>query len=67
LPVEVAQARARRDLAEQSRVSDDRDVRLIARVAERFEAPPPDALRLDATEPPELIAKAILAWLEQIQ
>jgi predicted kinase len=65
-PVEVAQERARRDLAEQSRVSDDRDARLIARVAERFEAPPPDALGLDATAPPEDIAEAILDRLEQL-
>ena len=46
---------------------DDRDERQVAHVAERFEAPPSDALRLDATAPPELIASAILDRLEQLQ
>ena len=66
-PVEVAQARAHRDRVGQGRSPDDRDERLVARVAERFEAPPSDALRLDATAPPETIVKAILNRLEQIQ
>jgi predicted kinase len=66
-PVEVAQARAHRDRLAQGRSPDDRDERLVARVAERFEAPPSDALRLDATTPPELIAKAVLDRLEQLQ
>jgi hypothetical protein len=37
---------------------------VVARVAERFETPPPDALRLDATAPPAEIANAILARLD---
>lgn len=57
-PVDVAQGRAARDLAERHRVPEDRDERLVARVAERFEAPPADALCVDATKTPEEIAKA---------
>ncbi|MEZ5891299.1 MAG: AAA family ATPase [Xanthobacteraceae bacterium] len=65
-PVDVAQARAARDLEQKSRAPEDRDEKLVARVAERFETPPPDALRLDATKPPEEIARAILDRLEQL-
>lgn len=65
-PVDLAQARAAHDLAQQSRAPEDRDERLVARVAERFDAPPADALRLDATGTPEEIAKAILDRLGQI-
>jgi adenylylsulfate kinase-like enzyme len=64
-PVDVAQARTARDLARQSRVPEDRDESLVTRVAERFDAPPPDALRLDATRTPEEIAKAILDGLNR--
>jgi predicted kinase len=65
-PVYVAQARAARDLAERHRAPEDRDERLVARIAERFDAPPADALRLDATRTPEEIAKAILDGLEHL-
>ncbi len=64
-PVDVAQARAARDLAEHHRAPKDRDERLVTRVAARFDAPPPDALRLDATRTPEEIAKAILHRLDR--
>lgn len=59
-PVDVAQARTAHDLVRQSRAPEDRDESLVARVAARFDAPPPDALRIDATRTPEEIAKAIL-------
>jgi predicted kinase len=65
-PIDVAQARAGRDLAEQSRASADRDQETVARVAARFDAPPPEALRLDATATPEDTVKAILARLEDV-
>ena len=63
-PVDVGQARGR-DLAQKSRAPKDRDERLVARVAERFDAPPADALHLDATRMPEEIAKAILDGLDR--
>jgi predicted kinase len=65
-PSDVAQARAARDVADQSRAPADRDERLVARVAERFDAPPPDALRLDATRTPEAIATAIIDRLDEV-
>ncbi|MFY9697866.1 MAG: AAA family ATPase [Rhodoplanes sp.] len=64
-PVDVAQTRAVRDLAERHRAPEDRDESLVARVAERFEAAPADALRVDATKTPEEIAKAILDRLDR--
>lgn len=63
-PLDVAQARAVRDVAEHHRAPEDRDGGLVARVAKRFEAPPADALRLDATRTPEEIADAILDRLD---
>ncbi|MGZ8395049.1 MAG: hypothetical protein ACXW3X_00005, partial [Rhodoplanes sp.] len=65
-PIDVAQARAGRDVAEQSRAPADRDEEMVARVAARFETPPPDALRVDATATPDEIAKAILARPEDV-
>lgn len=64
-PVEIAQARARAEGADHRRAHQDGDgdddaAALIATVAQRFEPPPPDALRLDATTAPEQIAGAIL-------
>jgi predicted kinase len=66
-PVEVAKARATRDIAGQGRALKDRDGDLVARVAGRFEPPPPDALRLDATRTPAEIAQAILARLDDLR
>jgi predicted kinase len=64
-PLDVAQARAVRDVAMHHRAPEDRDEGLIARVAKRFEAPPADALRVDATTTPEEIANAILDRLDR--
>lgn len=64
-PVHVAQARARRDAALTGRPPEDRDAETVVRVAARFDPPPPDALRLDATLSPEALADAILEWLDR--
>lgn len=64
-PVEVAKARAARDIAEQGRAPEDRDGDLVARVAARFDTPPPDVLRVDAMLSPDQIAKAILHRLDE--
>ncbi|MGZ9104257.1 MAG: hypothetical protein ACXW3M_00235, partial [Rhodoplanes sp.] len=63
-PIDVAQARASRDVAEQSRAPADRDQETVARVAARFETPPRDALRVDATASPDEIAKPIIERLD---
>jgi hypothetical protein len=60
-------ANCRRSVTQKSRAPEDRDESLVARVAARFDAPPVDALRIDATRVPEEIAKAILDRLEQFQ
>ena len=60
-PLETAQARARADAAGHRREADDGDATvLIAAVAQRFEHPPVDVLRLDATKAPEEIADTII-------
>ena len=60
-PLEIAQARANADDAGHRRASTDCDAAvLIASVAQRFEQPPADALRLDATRAPEELAEAII-------
>lgn len=66
-PIGVAQTRAGRDAAEGRRTAADRDEHTVARVAARFEAPPADALRLDATRTPEHLARAILSCLARLE
>lgn len=63
-PLDIAQRRAGGDGAGHRRAGSDGDAAvLIAAVAQRFEAPPADVLRLDATQAPEELAAAIAARL----
>lgn len=66
-PIAVAQARAHADDAEHRRASTEDDAAiLIASVAQRFEQPPADVLRLDATRAPEDIAEAIIDHIARL-
>jgi predicted kinase len=67
-PIEIAQARARAESAGHRRASIDCDAAaLIAAVAQRFEKPPADVLRVDATTAPEVIAAAIIDRVERFR
>ena len=60
-PVTVARRRVN---SHRSHVAGDRDASLVAEVAERFDPPPKDAIRLDATEPVSLVCAASAEALE---
>lgn len=65
-PVAVAQAHVSRDIADKIRAPQDRDAGTVARVAAKFEPPPADALRLDATRAPDEIVRALLSHLDNL-
>lgn len=50
-PIEVARERVLRDLGGAAHPAADRNVDLVDAVAARFAAPPPEAIRIDASQP----------------
>ena len=56
-PVELAKSRVAADAAAAAHPARDRDAALVGAVASRFEAPPEDAVRLDAGEAHDVVCR----------
>jgi predicted kinase len=65
-PVEVAEERIREDVRATNNAHRSGEAELVAKVAERFETPPPDAIVLDGTLDPEILVGHLIPHIERI-
>ena len=66
-PPELARARVGADLAGGTHAAADRTPQLVDTVMARFDPPPPSAVLLDATQPPDALAEQALAALRTLR
>jgi predicted kinase len=65
-PVEIAQERIRKDVRTTNNVHRSGEEELVAKVAERFELPPEDAIVIDCTLDPHVLAGHLVAHIERV-
>lgn len=65
-PVEVAQERIRKDVRTTNNVHRSGEEELVAKVAERFEQPPEDAIVIDGTLDTDVLAGYLIPHIDRI-